>query len=179
MPLGTFIAGPYTSTYASTSLGLTQDGFMVRLRPEKELVNQSDIYGDTILDAVYRGGNCTVSLIGIEFSAMNAKGGVWPFGEANNSSVAAMGFLGTVGFMDVASSMFKALVLTAVAGTTAASTPATMTASQAIMAEQSETEYQMTSRLRTVPLTMRLYPYTTTNPSGMPSGTYEIWFLNA
>lgn len=179
MALGTFIAGPYTSAYASSSLGMAQDGFQIRLRNEKELVNQSDIYGDTILDSVYRGGNCTVSLVGIEFGKMGQKSAIWPFGELNNSSLPAMGFLGTVGYMDVGSSLYAALVLTAVAGTTAAATPATMTANQAVMAEQTEIEYAMTSRLRTVPLTMRLYPYTVTNPSGMPSGTYEVWFINA
>lgn len=178
MALGTFIAGPYTSTYASSTLGMMQDGFMIRLRPEKDVVNQSDIYGDTILDAVYRGGNCMVQCLGIEFAKAAQKSAIWPYGEQNNSSLPAFAFLGTVGFMDVGSSLYAALLLTAVAGTTAASTPATMSAAQAIMAEQAETEYQKTSRLRTVPLTLRLYPYNATNPSGMPSGTYEVWFIN-
>jgi len=182
MPLGTFIAGPYAGTYNAGALGLTQDGFEVRLRAEHELIADSDVYGQSVIDMVYRGGNCLVSMLGIEFGKMGNKSAIWPYGAINNTtlgSVPAFGFMGTVGRLAVGSSMIKAFVLTAISGTTAAASPATMTANQAIQADGAEAQYMMTSRNRVVPLTLRLLPYTTTDPAGMPTGTYEVWFLNA
>ena len=183
MSLGSFIAGPYTSAFNSSSLGLMQDGFEVSIRPEEELVNQSDIYGDSVIDSVYRGGNCMLSMIGLEFSTLFTKSAPWPFGDLNTSSLPAFGFMGIVGRMAMGSSLTAALVLTSVntttLGTTPLASPATMTASAAKVAEGTDLRYLMTSRLRTLPLTMRLFPYEATNPTGMAAGTYDIWFLNA
>lgn len=179
MSLGSFIAGPYSSTYDSTDLGIMQDGYEVRLRPSIDLVDQSDIYGDSVIDGVYRGGNCLISMVGLEFTQLLAKSALWPYGALNTSSLPALGFMGSIGTMLVGSNKSKSTVLTALTGRTASAAPATMTATQAVMADGSETAYLMTSRNRTSPLVLRCLPYDVTNPSGMPSGTYEVWFTNA
>lgn len=174
MALGTFIAGPYSATYATIALGLTEDGFELRFRPEKQLVNQSDLYGDTILDAVYRGGNYMMAYNMIEYGSAVAAGVQWPYGPAV-STIPVDGVMGTVGMMDVASTKAKATILTAIAGTTAAATPATLTASQSILAEGSEVSLQFVSKLRTVPIAKRLYPYSANAPQ-QTSGSQVAWF---
>lgn len=180
MALGTFIAGPYTSVFDSSTLGMMQDGYEIRLRSEEELVNQSDIYGDSVIESIYRGGNCFLSMIGIEFGKLFNKSAPWIFGDENNSSLPALGFMGVVGRSAVGSGLVATTVLTAVqSGGSALASPASTTAGQAKLAEASDIQYQMTSKLRTLPLTFRLFPYTVTNPSGMPSGSYNLWFLNA
>lgn len=185
MPLGTFIAGPYNGTYNAEALGLTEDGFEIRLRAEKELINQTHLYGDSVIDAVYRGGNCLIAFVVSEFAKVQTLGALWPYGPANSSTTSAVtpavgyGFLGTIGRCDVGSSIYKAMVLTAVAGTTAAASPATMTASQVIKAEAQDTQYMLAPRHRKTPLVLRAYPYTVTNPAGYATGTYEVWFTQA
>ena len=185
MPLGTFISGPYNGTYNAESIGLTEDGFEVRLRAEKDLINMTHLYGDSVIDAVYRGGNCLLAFVVSEWAKATALGMMWPYGPANSGTTSSVapavgyGFIGTVGRCDVGSSLYKAVVLTAVSGTTAASSPATFTASQAIKAEAHDTQYMLAPRHRKTPIVLRLYPYTVTNPSNYASGTYEVWFTQA
>lgn len=178
MPIADGIAGPYNATYDSSTVGQTDRGFEIRLRAEKQLYNQTHLYGDTIIDAVYRGGNCLISFVCNEWNKMNAKGLIWPYGPNGATTVAPrFGFLGTIGRMDSGSSLAKALVLTAVAGTTAAASPATLTSNQTILAEGADVAFMMAPMVRTVPLVLRAYPYTVTGPAGMATGTYEVFFI--
>ena len=190
MATNTFIAGPYTNIYNSISAGLTENGFEIRFRPELQLVNQSDIYGDTILDSIYRGGNCLMSFTCIEWGKTLANALIWPYAAAKAASpyLATQGFMGTVGKMTIGSTLHKTTLLTAVGAagqptgqmagtTTATATPATFEALNSALAEGSDVAYMMTSRLRTVPVVLRLYPYTKTDPTGFAVGAYEVWFL--
>lgn len=150
MALATVVAGNYTNTYNSTSLGQVEDGFRLRWQLAKQNV-MSDSYGDTVIDSVLRGANVFLLFTGIEYTAASAA--MWPIG--------ALGLIGQVGRMVEGSSLSKATVLTAVSGTTAASAPASLTASKTFLSENAQTEILMANRARTVPIELRLYPYDT------------------
>jgi len=169
MATNLFIAGPYTGTHGVSGtpldIGMTEDGFNIRFRVEKQVIAQSAIYGDCILDAVYRGGNCALSYLSMEFNKSMLNGFAW---YQNAVGVANQGKMGTVGTMDVASSKALYTILTSVSGTTAASSPATLTNIQSALIEGHELNWSMTSRLKTQPIMARLYPYT--------ASSIEVWY---
>lgn len=74
----------------------------------------------------------------------------------------AWGVIGQVGRQAIQSSLAGALVLTAVTGTPSASTPATLTASQAIIAEDFDVDLVFASELREIAMRMRLLPFSST-----------------
>lgn len=149
MPLATIIAGPYTGAWNSDALGHTEDGFTVDYNFEKMPV-KVDFYGDSIVDAVYRGVNGRISVVGMEYSVILASTS-FPYG-------AAAGGVGIVGRMDVGSSITKALVLTSTSGTTAAAAPATLTATNSILSAQS-VSMLFAAKERKVPLVFDMYIY--------------------
>ena len=170
MATNLFIAGPYTATHTVPSgtaldMGMTEDGINIRFRVEKQVIGQSAIYGDSILDAVYRGGNCSLSYLSMEFNKSLLNGAAW---YQNTVGVANQGKMATIGTLDVGSTKALSTVLTAVAGTTAAASPATFTALQTALIEGHELNWTMTSRLKTQPIMMRMYPYTVS--------ASEVWY---
>lgn len=151
-----FIAGPYTATWNGSALGHTENGFALRVSSAAELIT-ADAYGDSVLDGVYRGGNYFVQVVGLEYSsALTAA--FWPYG--------AFGVHGQAGRLMTA--IAAPLVLTATAGTPAANSPATLTASKAILAEGQNLETLLACRLRKLPVLWRLLPYTSSGST--------IWF---
>lgn len=153
MALATVIAGGYTATYNSVAMGQQEDGFRLRLSFAKEEI-RSNTYGDSVIDAVYRGGNCFLTGIFIErASVMSAAAAVSPF----NPYGASPGFMGIVGRLDFALS--QSIVLTAIATLSAAASIATLTATNAIIDQNLSTEVLMANRASFLPLTFRLYPY--------------------
>lgn len=158
MPIGTFVAGAYAGTYSATAMGLTREGFRLRFNPHKRLIDKSDQYGDTVLDAVYRGMSVFLTLQAIEYKA-GVTGPAWPY--------AALGVMGTVGRLD--SNIAAAVVLTAVAGTPAAAAPATWTGSKCILGDNNNVEWVMDSSNRETPIGFRVYAY----DSG--AGVIKFW----
>ncbi len=158
MALASCISGPYSATWNSSDVGQQEDGFRLRQSVNKQVV-RSNTYGDSAIDAVYRGGDVFLSFTGIEYVA--AKAVLWPYGS--------FGAMGQVGRLDQGSSLVQSTVLTAASGTPAAATPATLTCAKSIVDENLNSELLFASRLRVVPITMRCYPY----DNG--SGTI-IWF---
>ena len=150
MALFTIIAGPYTATWSAVSTGTTEDGFRVRHQVSKLLIT-GDAHGDSVIDGVYRGGNVFISFTGLEYNSLIAIFN--PYG--------AIGIQGQVGRLDFGSSISKPMILTAVAGTTAVADPATLTASESIISENSASDIQYASRNRTVAIEMRCILYDT------------------
>lgn len=146
MSIGSFIGGRYAGTYAASGMGITRDGWDLALNPKGELINQSDAYGQTLLDFFHAG--CDVDLIGqgLEYPSMLSP--AWPFG-----TYGTMGIIARLG-----SAIAAAIVLTATTGTPAASTPATLTASRAIIAPGSQTMLKHSSKLREVPIRWNCLP---------------------
>lgn len=156
MALATIVAGGYTATYAAAAMGQQEDGFRLRLSFAKEEI-RSNTYGDSVIDAVYRGGNCFLSAIFIERSSVIANAAISPF----NPYGAAPGFMGLVGRLDFGLS--QSIVLTAIATLSAASAIASLTATNAIIDQNLSTEMSMANRASYLQLTFRLYPYLSTD----------------
>lgn len=159
MALVSTVAGFYNATYDSAgatdaeSLGETEDGFRLRWQFEKEPI-RCDKFGDSIFDAVYRGGNCYLTLTGIQYTSLLNSEALWTYDTAFGES-------GVVGRSDTTTGARIAgpLVLTAGSGTTAAAAPATLTGGESIVREGTGADLQMANRLRRVPLEFRLYLY--------------------
>lgn len=159
MALISTVAGYYTKTWNAVSVGETQDGFMLRYQFNKELIT-ADRYGDSVFDAVYRGGNAFLTVVGIQYNQAITSGAVWPYSTT--------GLSGTIGRSDATtgSEIAKTTVLTAGSGTTAAASPATLTSLLSILREDTGSEFNMNNRLRKVPLEFRLYLHSTGSGNG-------------
>lgn len=145
-----FIAGPYTATYKGLSLGQTADGFRVSHSFFKRLIT-GDAYGQTPQDDVFQGAEMFCSFRCIQYDAAAVRSAMWPYGSSHLT-------IGAVGRLSAQQSLSGSLVLTAIAGTPAATEPATLTFTKAILAEGFPVELLYAPDLREVPIRMRLYP---------------------
>lgn len=143
------MAGRYSSTLNSNSLGLMTNGYEVQCEPKEQMVNRSDAYGDSMIDTIYRGGDWGLQCEAMEAYITGVKDAAWPFG-----ALGVMGVIGRLG-SDIATS----LVLTATAATPAATSPATMTATKAKLAPNSQPRFSLNSELRLLPFRLVFYPY--------------------
>jgi hypothetical protein len=156
MPVGgeTIICGQYTVTWNSVALGIMQgDAGLPTIEHSyvEEPIANTDAYGKTVIDGVYQGVNVFASMTCMEYRA-GSIAAWWPF--------STLGRLGVIGRLLY--DMSSPLVLTAIAGTPAAASPATLTASKTILAAGFGTRLLFGPTVRTVPLRFRLYPYTDT-----------------
>lgn len=147
-----FIAGQYTVTYGTSpgSVGQIKDGIRLTHTVFKQLIT-GDNMADSPQDAVWRGMECFAQYTLLEYNAAKALSVMWPYG-------ASYGTMGVIGRTD--QNLAEPLILTALAGTPAASTPASLTASKAILAEGYPLELLFAPALREVPIRQRLYPNT-------------------
>lgn len=163
--LAAVIAGGYTSTWNSVAMGQQEDGFRLRVSFAKEEV-RSNTYGDSVIEAVYRGGNCYLQGIFIERAAVMKVAAISPF----NPYSAAVGAMGLVGRLDWALSM--PIVMTAIGSLATAGTNgiASLTAANAAIDQNQSTEVVMANRASFLNLTFRLYP------AGTNGGSDAVWF---
>lgn len=164
MALGSFVAGRYTGTYNSVGVGMCKEGYELEQDMELDEINETDAWGGTVVDGIWRGGNCHLQFTSEEFLT-GVLAAFWPFG--------ALGILTTatpappIGAL--ASSLAKAMLLTVVTGTPAQTVVApgivinTLTASGAFLAKNFNGKLLFNSKLREVPIRLRLYPYVSTN----------------
>lgn len=145
-----FIAGAFTVTYNANSVGQLANGLKLSHEFFKRLIT-GDSFAETPQDGVYRGGQMFIDFTMLEYNATGAQLAFWPYS-------ATIFTLGTVGRLDVGSSLAKSLVLTAVAGTTAATVPATQTHLTSILREGFPVDVLYAPDLREVPISMRIYP---------------------
>lgn len=160
----TFIAGPYTATYAAAlggagaqTLGIVEDGFDLEEIHYAEAV-RGDNLGDTVQDYVNRGKDVFINAVFEECDLAAVARAMFPGANLNapnflnyQGSVPQVGTLHT--------NLAGALVLTAVAGTTAVASPATLTALKAVIAPNYAMRRAMASRLRKIPMRFQLLPY--------------------
>lgn len=162
----TFIAGPYTATYnpalgggAPISLGITEDGFEIEHVAFADMI-RGDNLGESIQDGVYRGRDCYVNFVAEEMDLDGVRRAILnPFIDCD--AISDIGEVAQVGRL--LTNLAGSLVLTAVAGTTAATVPATFTASKAILAPGFPLRYLLATRHRKVPVRFLLLPYTETS----------------
>ena len=158
MALDTFIAGAHTATWNAVALGVTQKGYEIQVTTKAELINETDVYGLSTIDWVYRGLNCFAAWISRAWKA-GPKAALWPYGGGALGVIASAA--APIGRL--ASDIAQALVFTSTAATPAVSDPATLTASKALLVPDFDVKWVFDSRLRDIPMRMQLLPYSSTN----------------
>jgi hypothetical protein len=146
-----FVAGHYAATYSAADIGTTKDGFTLKMVNHQEMITVDD-FGDAPVDAVQRGTEYQLVLAWAEYDLIKPViAGQQVFG----------GTKANVG--KLLRPLSAQLVLTAVAGTPAATAGniATLTATQAIVV--SDVDILLAARHRHGPLTFHLFPNTSTN----------------
>ena len=154
MSLGTFVAGRYSSTYAAASLGITTRGYELDVQFKQEVIDESDLYGLSLIDLCLRGADVHLSMLCKEWIA-GTKALLWAIGGGSFGKI----FTAAVPCGVFAYDLSAALVLTATANTPAAASPATLTASKAFPAANFNPKVLFDSRLRELPLRVVLFPY--------------------
>ena len=173
--IGVFIAGAYTGTHTPPSgspaaMGLTEQGYRIRHGFRYQEIGETDVYGETIIDIIYRGGRCEVGGLLHEVLASTFRmffpftGTVTPTGTTNQQ----IGVGGAIG-----SDLAGAIILTAVATTPAAvaAAPATQTFPKTLPVAGFEFERVYNSKLRQCPFQMMALPHV--------AGTGNIYFWAA
>lgn len=150
MGFGTFATGPYSVKWNNSELGLLEGSPREQMVSHGQDVRASQ-YGDSVIDGVYRGGDCFAILTVKEWVA-NTKAAMWPF------STADMGLSGVIGRLN--SDIAKALLLTAITGTPAqaGALPATRSYPKAILMPEHSREITFGSEERNVMLVFRCLP---------------------
>ncbi len=125
-------------------------------------INQSDAYGMTLVDAIYRGLNWKLRFRGLEWNKAGILAALQAFGSTGAPSTTFTPNLGYTGVLatigDKWSTYSQSLVLSAILGNPP-TMPQTLTALSAVVAPQSNVEYMMTSKVREAPMEMVLLPY--------------------
>lgn len=135
-------------------VGITRTGFTLTTVSVAELV-EGDVLGGSVIDLIYRGGNVWLAWDAISFRP-GAVLPSWPWGLIGN--------VGTIGRLG--SAVGGALYLAAAPLTPAVGVPAigqviinSLTARNAILADNFQANWLFDSRLRRIPIQMRLLPY--------------------
>jgi len=163
------IAGPFNLTYkapgasVASSLGLVgPDGIRISRSVGGEPIT-SDQYGpETILDAIYTGGNYYLEFLLREASFTACKSLAYPFNETNTTNFGKNTLereLGTPGVLYSASC--GEMVATAIAGTAAAGeTTPTRTYSKVILAPGHNIDFFIKTGQKNFPIRLLCLPYT-------------------
>lgn len=158
------VSGPYTGTWNTFTLGTqNDDGFILLGSYTGQEVNQSDAYGMTLVEAIWRGINWRMRFRGLEWNSLGILAAMQAFGSSGAPSTTFTPILANIG--DRYSRFGQPLILTSIIGTNPPTTPNTLTALSAIVAPQSNVEYMMTSKVREAPFEMVLLPYRATSGS--------------
>ncbi len=166
------VSGPYIGTWSALPLGTqSDDGFELQCTLQGQEVNESDAFGMTLVEAIYRGMNWRCRLRGLEWNKTGLLSILQMFGTttANSTLIPALGNIG-----DRWTKFSQALVLTAILGNPP-TVPQTITATNAAFAPNSQSAFNLTSKVREMPLEMVLIPYSTV----VGSTTYNVPFTSA
>lgn len=146
MPITAPIAGAYTATWAGTALNYTRQGFTLNYTIKAERIEETDLYGLSLIELVYRGLQMTIDTI-CKVYAGGPVGVLQAFVTTFGQSWNPTNPIGTLGTARAGS-----LVLTAVASTSAATSPATLTCLKSIPSPDNNFQLIFNSVLREVPL---------------------------
>ena len=152
MAIETLISGRYSSVYSAVDTGIAEGGYEIDQGGSAEVIDESDAYGGSAIDFIYRGGN-----VFCDFRSLAYKAGsiapFWPW-AALGTLLTAAAPLGRR-----ASDIAVSHVLSAVPNTPAQLTPATLTGPLAILAPNFSAKLLFNSKLRTVPVRLMYLPY--------------------
>lgn len=144
MALTAPIPGVHTATWNAVAMGITSgDGFKLKFRPARTPINNTNLYGDTLIDGIHRGVTGVQLLATFKEWNVALQAAIWPWGAASPPTFD--GTLGTIG--KLISDYAMPLILTAGAGSLAATKSAggvananTFTAAKAILAPENDVE---------------------------------------
>lgn len=148
MALETLVAGAYAGAYNGVSTGITEQGFELTFETKAEEIGESDAFGESLIDFIYRGGRLSTMFESLAYKAGSITP-FWPWGP--------LGVLGIIARL--ASNVAMPLTLTSTAGTPAAASPATLTFGKAILAPNNPARLLYNSKLRKVPVRLACLPY--------------------
>lgn len=152
------ISGPYTGRWNDHALGTqNDDGFVLTGEFTGQEVNQSDAFGMTLVEAIWRGINWRLRFRALEFNKPGILASMQAFGSSGASSTTWTPTLANIG--DRYSKFAQILLLTSILNINPPTFPTTLTANGAIVAPNSNVEYLMTSKVREAPFEMVLLPY--------------------
>lgn len=149
------ISGPYTASWNGLTLGTqNDDGYELQAALQGQEINESDAYGMTLTEAIYRGMNWRCRFRGLEWNKAGLQALVQMFGQTNagqfTPSLANIGNRWTAFCLP--------LVLSAILGNPP-TYPQSLTAVSAGWAPNSQTAFLMTSKMREFPAELVLFPY--------------------
>ena len=153
MPVGSeeLVVGSYVVTFDGASVGIFQGdpGSLpaITRTPHSRPITPTDRYGGSKIDSIRLGYDYMFEGVLMEY----------PKGLPILQAMENWGLLGLIGGLKYLAA--KALVLTAVAGTTAATAPASITASKAVPADNHPVRLIYGPELRVVPVRLDLLPY--------------------
>ena len=149
------VAGPYKGTYNATNIGIcSDDGFKLRHTFAQDMVENSDQYGRTIIEGFYLGGNSYLDFTMLEWTA--------PMGtlfDPYSGNDPGLLFSAAKPISRAMTGLALPVVLTATAGTPAATKPASVTGAQAILAPNFSREILFNPKHRVMPISLLLLPY--------------------
>jgi hypothetical protein len=150
------VSGPYVGKWNDFLLGTqNDDGFVLMGQFTGQPVDQSDTFGMTLVEAIWRGLNWRMRFQGLEFNKPGILASMQAFGSTGLPSTTLTPTLGSIG--NRYSLFAQTLVLTAILGNPP-TMPQGLTALGAIVAPQSNVNYIMTSKVREAPFEMVLLP---------------------
>lgn len=160
MALGVFVAGRYSATYqipgqSAGPMGILEEGWNLSWQYHRDLINRTDAYGDTRIDGVHTGIDVSISGVAKEhvinvYRAMAPLTTWFPTG-------ASTFLLGTIGVLE--SDSGGILILTSTAGTPAAASPTTLTATYAMQKEGTANSILLGPKHRVHPFDMAILPF--------------------
>lgn len=134
---------------------MNDDGYVIRATFQGQEVAESDAYGLTLIEAIYRGMNWRCRIQGLEFNRTGLLALLQMFGQTGSTSTLTP-TLANIG--DRWSKFCQSMVFTATLGNPP-TMPQTQTALLAGLAPQEQTEYMMTSKMREMPMELVFLPY--------------------
>jgi hypothetical protein len=153
-------SGPYIGTWHAFPLGtLSDDGYEISATVQGQEVNETDAFGMTLVEAIYRGANWECRLRGLEW-----KQGLldsWQmFGQTAPNTLQPT--LSNIG--DRWTKFCNPMVLTSILGNPPCS-PQSLTATNAGIKPNSQAAFNSTSKVKELPLTYVFIPYATGSPA--------------
>lgn len=170
----TFIAGGYTMTYNAKALGQTAEGIRMTYEVFKRIIT-GHLAAETPQDAVYRGQNRTSEFRLLEANAAGLADLLYPYTETIGNEWQ----LGIIGLLDIRgqgsgspTKRVKPLVLTVIAGTSAANdAAASMTIPQSILHDRFPVSVLLAPDLKEVPIRLQHYVDMSASPPSFGSST--------
>ena len=150
------IAGPWDMTFNAQPLGITEAGITLEITYESDEI-VGDNLGASVQDGVYRGGNCFLSFTIEEANKAGVLKAVGQWTGVGAPTVADLGKIGAMGQLHTAVS--QELVMTPIAGSTAASIYQTITAESAMLSANFPINMLFATQTQRIPMRFRLHPF--------------------